>query len=93
VLPGPVVDVSDCAATAEIDVGAGADEEVGCGDDIGDRGVARVVLCEPDCDGDVVGRAPECDGKEAVETEEKLGAAIVVRWGGISDGCAEKRRD
>lgn len=92
-LPGPVVDVSDCAATAEIDVGAGADEEVGCGDDIGDRGVARVVLCEPDCDGDVVGRAPECDGKEAVETEEKLGAAIVVRWGGISDGCAEKRRD
>lgn len=82
----PVLDVFDCASTAGIDVSAGTDEEVWGGDDIGDRRVARVVLCEPDRDGDVVGRAPEGDWEEAVQTEEKLGAAIVIRCGAITNG-------
>ena len=81
----PVLDVFDCASAARIDESAGTDEEVGCWDDIGDRRVARVVLCEPDRDGDVVGRAPEGDWKETVETEEQLGAAIVVGCGAVTN--------
>lgn len=78
----PIVDVLDRASAAEIDVLARTNEHVLGGDDIGNRGVARVVFCEPDCDGDVVGGTPEGDGKETVETEKELGTAVVVSCGG-----------
>lgn len=64
-------------------MGALADEEVGGGDDVDDGGLSGVVACDPECDGDVVRSASERDGEEAVETEEELGAAVVVRCGGV----------
>lgn len=75
----PVEDVREGAPAAELDVLAGADEDVAGGDDVGDGRVAGVVACEPDGDGDVVGGAPERDGEEAVQAEEELGTAVVVR--------------
>lgn len=77
----PIVDVLYRASPAEIDVFSRTDEHVLGGDDIADRGVARVLLCEPDRDGDVVGGALEGNGDETVETEEELGTAVVVRCG------------
>lgn len=77
----PVLNVGDRASAVEINIFTLTDEEGGCGHDKGDGRGTWVVTCEPDCDGYVVGRAPEGDWEEAVETEEELGAAIVVGCG------------
>ena len=46
-LPGPVLGVLDVASAADVDVFAGLDEHVGCGDDIGYRGLAGVLSRDP----------------------------------------------
>jgi hypothetical protein len=78
----PLLDVVDVDSTADIDVFAGLYEHVGGGNDIDDGGLGRILAHDPECDGDVVRGVAECDWEESVETEEKLGAAVIVCcWG------------
>ena len=84
VLSLPVLQVVVAAATADVEEAAGADEHVAGGDDIDEGRVPGVLADDPDGEGDVVAGAAVCDGEEAVETEEQLGAAVVKGWGAVN---------
>lgn len=71
--------VIEIASAADLDVFRRLDKHVACGDDIDDGRLAWVGEGEPDGYGDVVAGAAEGDGEEAVEAEQQLGAAVVVR--------------
>lgn len=74
----PIAEVVDETAPANVHVRCGAYEHVACGHDVCDRRGARVLSGDPDGDRDVVGRAAEGNWKEAMETEQQLGPAVVV---------------
>lgn len=76
----PICSVLELASPADIDVFAGPHKHVTCGYDICDRGLARVIPSYPEGDRNVVRGGPVGDGQQAVQTEQQLGAAIVVRW-------------
>jgi len=79
-LSGPVLGVLDVTSAADIDVLAGLDEHVGCGDNVRYRGLAGVLSRDPEGDRDVVRGIAICDGKQAVYADEELGAAVVEGW-------------
>lgn len=86
VLLGPIRNIVYLAATTDVDVFAGPDEHVIGGDDVDDRWLARVVPSYPERDRDVVRGATVGYGQQAVETEQQLGAAVVVRCNGGMSG-------
>jgi hypothetical protein len=71
--------IVDAGAAADVEMGTRLDEHVCCGDYIRERRFTRVVAGEPDCDRDVVGLSTEGDREKAVDAEQQLSAAIVVR--------------
>lgn len=75
----PICSVLELASPADIDVFAGPHKHVTCGYDICDRGLARVIPSYPEGDRNVVRGGAVGDGQQAVQTEQQLGAAIVVR--------------
>lgn len=77
VLALPVLEIIVAAATAGIDETAGPDKHIICRDDIGNRGLARIVAGEPYIYRDIVRDCAKDDRKEAVHTEQQLGATIV----------------
>ena len=62
------------------------DEEVCGGDDVEDGVVAGVGCWEPEGDREVVGGVTEGDGEEAVESDEEVGATVVVCWANMRKG-------
>lgn len=77
----PVLDVIDVTTPAEVDLLARADEHVWGGHDVGYRVFLWIVSGEPDRDRDVVCGLAVGDGESAMDTEQQLGSAVVVRWG------------
>lgn len=51
------------ATPTGVNVHARFNEHIGCGDDVGDRGVTGIISCDPDGNGNVVLGATESYGK------------------------------
>lgn len=77
-LASPKRQVVECAFTCEIYGLGGADEKVGCGDDIEERRLSRVRNWKPESNGEVVGCIAKGDREEAVKTKEELCATVIV---------------
>lgn len=74
----PIAEVVDKTAPANVHVGRGSYEHVARGHDVCDRRGAGILSGDPDGDRDVVGCAAEGNWEEPMETEQQLGAAVVV---------------
>lgn len=87
----PICRVLELASPTDVDVFTGPHEHVACGHDIRDRGLARVIPSYPEGDRNVVRGGAVGDGQQAVQTEQQLCAAIVVRWRRRSAGATGGR--
>ena len=81
----PKREVVERASACEVYGLGWTNEEVGGGDDIENRRVAGIGNWEPEGDGEVVGRTAEGDWEEAVKTEQKLSATVIVCYLKVSD--------
>ena len=76
----PIADVVDETAPASFHVGARTNEHVAGRHDICYGRTAGILSGNPDRDRDVVGCSTEDDGKEAMQAEQKLSAAVIVGY-------------
>lgn len=85
ILALPVLQILVAASPTHVEKPTGPDEHVGGGHDIYERRFARIFTRHPDIEGNIV-RGPSIDDrKEAVETQQELGTAVVKGWIAESD--------
>lgn len=68
------------APAAHVHVRTWFDQHVAGGHDVGNRGLSGVLPGQPQGDRDVVGNGAEGDRQQTMETEQELGATIIVSW-------------
>ena len=74
----PVTEILHKTSSADVHLRASTDEHVAGRDGICDRWMARIVSRQPYCNRDVVGSSAKGYWEEAVQTQEKLCAAVVI---------------